>query len=118
MPIEEPPSPDSDSLLAERRAHRSDLIEERPEGDVPPEAFKVVPVPTDDSGLAGLKDSANSSRASLEPGRPPLGSRTSAQRLQAAAKRITAARIILNGDGTGRAPGIDPAKVSGGDVRR
>lgn len=109
-----PAEEDEDDLSGERRAHRADLVEERPEGDLPEEAFRQVPVAA--PGVARLKEAAKEDGSSLNvPGsKPPLGSRSSSvQRLQAAAKKLTAARILLNEDDwdNTRTPGVDPLRV-------
>lgn len=107
------PSEDEE-LQAERRLHRSDLVEERPEGDLPASAFRVEPAAPMAPSIARLKEGAGQSSSSLGPEQPSMGSRSSsAQRLQAAARRITAARIFLNEDDwdNPRTPGLDPNRV-------
>ncbi|ORY55737.1 hypothetical protein BCR35DRAFT_355708 [Leucosporidium creatinivorum] len=103
-----------EDLSGERRTHRADLVEERPEGDLPEEAFRQVPAAA--PGVARLKEAATKEDGSLSvPGsKPPLGSRSSSvQRLQAAARKISAARILLNEDDwdNTRTPGVDPLRV-------
>lgn len=108
------PQADDEDLANERREHRADLVEERPEGDLPEEAFRQVPVAA--PGVARLKEAAREDGSSLNlPGsKPPLGSRSSSvQRLQAAGRKITATRILMNEDDwdNTRTPGVDPLRV-------
>lgn len=98
-----------------------DLVGGNP-APIPPAALRTVPVvapPSDDVKAAAASGSSLSVPSSLD-GKPGLGTRTASQiRMQAAGRKISAARILSNVEDwpTVRPPGIDPKRVNLPDLK-